>query len=41
MLHDGKRLIVDQSVMINKRDDVSSQAMDWQEIQANQLPPNC
>jgi len=27
--------------MINKRDDVSSQAMDWQEIQANQLPPNC
>jgi Zn-dependent peptidase ImmA (M78 family) len=37
LLHDGKPLIVDQSVMINKRDDVSSQATDWQEIQANQF----
>jgi Zn-dependent peptidase ImmA (M78 family) len=37
LLHEGKPLIVDQSVMINKRDDVSSQATDWQEIQANQF----
>jgi len=34
-LHEGKPLIVDQSVMINKRDDVSSQATDSQEIDAN------
>lgn len=37
LLHEGKRLIVDQSVMINKRDDVSSQATDRQEIEANQF----
>ena len=37
LMHDGKPLIVDQSVMINKRSDVSSQAKDWQEIQANQF----
>jgi len=37
LMHDGKPLIVDQSVMINKRDDVSSQATDSQEIQANQF----
>lgn len=37
LMHDGKPLIVDQSVMINKRDDVSSQATDAQEIQANQF----
>jgi len=37
LMHDGQPLIVDQSVMINKRDDVSSQATDWQEIQANQF----
>jgi Zn-dependent peptidase ImmA (M78 family) len=37
LMHDGKPLIVDQSVMINKRDDISSQATDWQEIQANQF----
>jgi Zn-dependent peptidase ImmA (M78 family) len=37
LLHEGKPLIVDQSVMINKRDDVSSQATDLQEIQANQF----
>lgn len=36
-LHEGKPLIVDQSVMINKRDDVSSQATDREEIQANQF----
>lgn len=36
-LHKGKPLIVDQSVMINKRDDVSSQATDREEIQANQF----
>lgn len=34
-LHEGKPLIVDQSVMINKRDDVSSQATDVEEIDAN------
>jgi Zn-dependent peptidase ImmA (M78 family) len=37
LLHKGKPLIVDQSVMINKRDDVSSQATDAEEIQANQF----
>ncbi|ORA75454.1 hypothetical protein BST25_05920 [Mycobacterium heidelbergense] len=36
-LHEGKPLIVDQSVMVNKRNDVSSQASDLQEIQANQF----
>lgn len=36
-LHKGKPLIVDQSVMINKRDGVSSQASDREEIQANQF----
>jgi Zn-dependent peptidase ImmA (M78 family) len=36
-MHEGKRLIVDQSVMINKRDDVSSQATDTQEIDANRF----
>lgn len=36
-LHEGKPLIVDQSVMVNKRDDVSSQATDREEIQANQF----
>jgi Zn-dependent peptidase ImmA (M78 family) len=36
-LHEGQPLIVDQSVMINKRDDISSQATDLQEIQANQF----
>jgi len=36
-LHDGKPLIVDQSVMINKRDDVSSQATDTEEIEANRF----
>jgi Zn-dependent peptidase ImmA (M78 family) len=35
MLHDNKRLIVDQSVMLYKRNDVSSQATDEQEIEAN------
>ena len=35
LFHDGKKLIVDQSVMINKRNDVSSQATDRQEIEAN------
>jgi len=37
LLHEGKPLIVDQSVMINKRDDVSSQAADTEEIEANQF----
>jgi Zn-dependent peptidase ImmA (M78 family) len=37
MLHDGKPLIVDQSVLINKRDEISSQASDLEEIQANQF----
>jgi Zn-dependent peptidase ImmA (M78 family) len=36
-MHEGQRLIVDQSVMINKRDDVSSQATDVQEIDANRF----
>ncbi|MEX5635828.1 ImmA/IrrE family metallo-endopeptidase [Parafrankia sp. FMc2] len=36
-LHEGKPLIVDQSVMINKRDDVSSQATDQEEIEANRF----
>jgi Zn-dependent peptidase ImmA (M78 family) len=36
-LHDGKPLIVDQSVMVNKRNDVSSQATDQEEIEANQF----
>lgn len=36
-LHKGKPLIVDQSVMISKRDDVSSQATDREEIEANQF----
>lgn len=35
--HEGKKLIVDQAVTINKRDDVSSQATDRQEIEANQF----
>lgn len=35
-LHKGK-LIVDQSVMIHKRDNVSSQATNIQEIEANQF----
>jgi Zn-dependent peptidase ImmA (M78 family) len=37
MLHKGKPLIVDQSVMINKRNDVSSKATDEEEIAANQF----
>lgn len=37
LLHDGKPLIIDQSIMINKRDDVSSQATDAEEIEANQF----
>jgi Zn-dependent peptidase ImmA (M78 family) len=37
MLHEGKPLIVDQSVMINKRNGVSSQASDEEEIAANQF----
>lgn len=36
-LHDGKPLIVDQSIMINKRDDLASQATDQEEIEANQF----
>lgn len=36
-LHEGKPLIVDQSVMVNKRDDVSSQATNQEEIEANQF----
>jgi Zn-dependent peptidase ImmA (M78 family) len=35
LLHEGKPLIVDQSVMINRRDGVSSQATDQEEIEAN------
>lgn len=37
LLHEGRPLIVDQSVMINKRDGVSSQATDREEIEANQF----
>jgi Zn-dependent peptidase ImmA (M78 family) len=37
VLHKGKPLIVDQSVMVNKRDDVSSQATNQEEIEANQF----
>lgn len=36
-LHKGKPLIVDQSVMVNKRNDVSSQATSQEEIEANQF----
>ena len=36
-LHKGKPLIVDQSVMANKRDNISSEASDFEEIQANQF----
>lgn len=36
-LHEGKPLIVDQSVMVNKRNGVSSQATDQEEIEANQF----
>jgi Zn-dependent peptidase ImmA (M78 family) len=36
-LHKGKPLIVDQSVMVNKRDNISSEASDFEEIQANQF----
>jgi Zn-dependent peptidase ImmA (M78 family) len=36
-LHKGKPLIVDQSVMVNKRDNISSEASDLEEIQANQF----
>lgn len=36
-LHRGRPLIVDQSIMVNKRNDLSSQATDKQEIEANQF----
>jgi Zn-dependent peptidase ImmA (M78 family) len=36
-LHAGKPLIVDQSVMVNKRNDVSSEASDKEEIDANRF----
>ncbi|MEI8407032.1 MULTISPECIES: ImmA/IrrE family metallo-endopeptidase [unclassified Kribbella] len=36
-LHTGRPLIIDQSVMINKRDDISSQATSLEEIEANQF----
>jgi Zn-dependent peptidase ImmA (M78 family) len=36
-LHEKQRLIIDHSVMIYKRDDVSSQATDQQEIEANRF----
>lgn len=37
-LHEGKPLIVDQSVMmVNKRNDISSQATNSEEIEANQF----
>jgi len=36
-LHKGRPLIVDHWVMINKRDGVSSQATDFEEIEANQF----
>lgn len=36
-LHPGRPLIVDHSVMINKRNDVSSQATEPEEVQANQF----
>lgn len=34
-LHDGRALIVDHSIRINKRDNVSSAATDTEEIEAN------
>lgn len=34
-MHDGRPLIVDHSIRINKRDDVSSAATDSEEIEAN------
>jgi Zn-dependent peptidase ImmA (M78 family) len=37
LLHEGQPLIVDQSIMINKRNGVSSQATDAQEIEANRF----
>jgi len=39
-LHGGRPLIVDQSIMINKRDDVSSQATDAEEMDANRFAAN-
>jgi Zn-dependent peptidase ImmA (M78 family) len=36
-LHKSKHLIVDQSVMIHKRNNISSQATSQQEIEANQF----
>jgi Zn-dependent peptidase ImmA (M78 family) len=35
LLHDGRPLIVDHTIRINKRDEVSSAATDYEEIQAN------
>lgn len=35
MMHEGRPIIVDHAVRINKRDDVSSGATDREEIQAN------
>lgn len=34
-LHEGKKLFVDQSAVINKRDDLSSSGTDEEEIEAN------
>lgn len=34
-LHEGEPLIVDHTIRINKRNEVSSAATDWQEIEAN------
>jgi Zn-dependent peptidase ImmA (M78 family) len=39
-MHDGA-YIVDSTVRINRRDDLSSMATDSQEIEANALPPLC
>lgn len=37
LLHPGRPLIVDQSVRVNRRDQVSSSATDLEEIEANQF----
>lgn len=37
LMHEGRELIVDQSVRVNWRDDVSSMATDREEIEANRF----
>lgn len=37
LLHEGKPLIVDQAILVNKRDEISSMATDAEEIEANRF----